>query len=177
MEKTQYKPIPEGYRDEAIKPKEVNIDASSLIDEDFPNEIDSLREEWLEKYHRKVREEIYDRIIDGRTDTDFIFRMTCPAEYSMVKELKDAIFCKGYFEAIYGIGVHPDVMGDLKETFNGAVDKAPDITEVFGLPMLTDPRRSRDEALFFRSPKIWKAYQELLNDEVPTMVKRLLQLS
>lgn len=177
MEKTTYKPIPENYKDEAIKPKEVTVDASHLVDEDFPDDIASLREECLEKYHRKVREEIYERIIDGRTDTDSIFYMRCAPQYSMVKEVKDAIFCKGYFEAIYGIGVHPDVMADLKETFNGAVDKASDITKVFGLPMLTDPRRSRDEALFFRSPKIWKAYQELLNDEVPTMVKRLLQLS
>jgi len=177
MEKTSYKPIPENYKDRALKPKEVRVDSSHLVNEEFSDDIASLREEWLEKYHRKVREEIYDRIINGGTDTDSIFQMTCPSEYSMTKELKDAIFCKGYFEAIYGIGVHPDVMADLKETFNGAVDKAPKITEVFGLPMLTDPRRSRDEALFFRSPKIWKAYQELLNDEVPTMVKRLLQLS
>jgi hypothetical protein len=177
MEKTSHKPIPENYKDQALKPKQVEVNTSHLVDEEFSDNISSLREEWLEKYHRKVREEIYDRIIDGGMDTPSIFQMTCPSEYSMTKELKDAIFCKGYFEAIYGIGVHPNVMADLKEMFTGAVDEAPDIPEVFGLPMLTDPRRSRDEALFFRSPKIWKAYQELLNDEVPTMVKRLLQLS
>jgi len=160
------------------KKTSLSIDMGAIWEQvaDDLHDVESLRDDWMKKTNKKVREEIYRQIVNGSIETGVIVELSVNPDYPL-ETLGEAVREIGSLAQVYGIGVHGDLLHTLQKKYtDNDNDEDEDIEEAvaFGVPLVKDPRRSRDQVLAVRSEKIWRAYQELLNGSVPTMVQSLL---
>jgi hypothetical protein len=151
---------------------EISIDLSEVMEE-TQESLDQLKEERLEDINRRMRDHIYKQMLEGGRSTQGIVQMSSNPNHPAWKSILNHI--NRYCGQVHGIGMHKGIWNTIKEETRGRTQASTTSDRhLHGIEVLFDPRRSRDEALLFRSKKIWKAYRELLNDEVPSFLKSML---
>jgi hypothetical protein len=139
------------------------------IKTEISESFEDLHSHWIRKINEKVRERIYKKLVAAGRRSQQIIQIRSDPSHPVVENVRRELHRAG--QSCYGIGLHKDLWYEIRrKTRDLTDDPSATLPKLHGTEVLFDPRRLRDEALLFRSEPIWKAYRELLNDEIPSFL-------